>query len=117
MVSAAKELRTLQQGEGCDPHGFLGIHEIKGGKKVIRLWRPGAERAYVEVFGQVVEAPLVHPSGLFEFVVPAETTSLDYRVYHQSGLLAHDPYAMVPTFGEMDAHLFALGVPYKIYDV
>jgi 1,4-alpha-glucan branching enzyme len=49
--------------------------------------------------------------------VPLETTVNDYRVYHQNGMLDHDPYAFLPTFGEMDAHLFSKGVHYQLYEV
>src|SRR3990170_427633 len=81
MVAAATELRMLQKGELYDPHGFLGIHPTSRGRKVIRLWRPGAQKAHVELFGKPVEAYRVDGPGLFELVVPALATSADYRVY------------------------------------
>lgn len=104
-----------------DPHQFLGLHALDEKTKIIRLWRPGATSVHIEVFGNVVSMTKVDPAnlneaGLFEYIVPASTTFLDYRVYHQSGLLAHDPYAFSPTFGEMDAYLFAKGVHYKLYE-
>ncbi len=102
--------------EGRDPHSLLGIHEPPGGCKVIRLWRPGADWVFLEVFGQIVQAQKIHQAGLFEYVVPAQTTLFDYRIYHHGGLLAHDPYAFSPTFGQMDQYLFAKGVHYKLYE-
>ena len=117
MVTAESELRMLNRGEAYDPHRFLGIHPGEKGKKTIRLFRPGAKEVHIEVLGKVVEMYPVDASGLFEYAVSKNVTSRDYRVYHQNGMLAHDPYTMVPTFGEVDAHLFALGVHYKIYDV
>jgi 1,4-alpha-glucan branching enzyme len=98
-----------------DPHHWLGLHTHRD-QKVIRLWRPGAEALYLEVFGKIVQAELIE-SGLFEYLVPERTTLLDYRIYHTNGLLAHDPYAFVPTFGEMDGYLFARGVHYQLYQV
>lgn len=98
-----------------DPHAILGLHPFFKGSKVIRLWRPGAENIALEVFGIYAEARKIHEAGLFECVVPLHTTPYDYRVYHQNGLLAHDPYAYEPTFGELDQYLFAKGVHYELY--
>ncbi len=105
------------QGTHHDPHRFLGLHPYHDGKKVIRLWRPGANSIYLEVDGKRVQATQVHPAGVFEYVVPENTTPLDYRVFYQSGLLAHDPYAFWPTIGEVDQYLFGKGVHYQLYHV
>jgi 1,4-alpha-glucan branching enzyme len=99
-----------------DPHCTLGLHALDEKSKVIRLWRPGAEKIYVEVCGKVVEAQRQDGEGTFEVRVPVGCGALDYRIYHQNGLLAHDPYAFSPTFGEMDAHLFGRGVHYRLYE-
>jgi 1,4-alpha-glucan branching enzyme len=93
-----------------DPHRILGLHD-----KTIRLWRPGAQKVYLEVFGKSVEAKCVHEAGLFEYKVPSNTTYKDYKVYHQNGLLAHDPYAFLPAIGELDLYLFGKGVHYQLY--
>lgn len=98
------------------PHAILGLHPYFEGAKVIRLWRPDAKQVFLEVFGSIVEARKIHEAGLFEYVVPAHTNPQDYRVFHQSGLLAQDPYAFWPTFGEMDQYLFTRGVHYNLYD-
>jgi 1,4-alpha-glucan branching enzyme len=98
-----------------DPHAILGLHPFFEGGKVIRLWRPGASKIFLEVFGVLTEAQRIHEAGIFECVVPQHTTPDDYRVFHQSGLLAHDPYTFLPTFGEMDQYLFGKGVHYQLY--
>lgn len=98
-----------------DPHRVLGIHPHGSNKQVIRIYRPGAENVYLEVAGTVVEAVKVHEAGLFEHVVPKGVRSLDYKIFHQNGLLAHDPYAFMPTFGEIDQYLFGRGVHYELY--
>lgn len=98
-----------------DPHTLLGLHQAPCGKKVIRLWRPGAREIFLEVFGKIVKAVQIHDLGLFEYEVPADTTFKDYRVYHQNGHLAFDPYAFLPTFGEVDQYLFGTGVHYQLY--
>jgi 1,4-alpha-glucan branching enzyme len=98
-----------------NPHAILGLHDYSEGSKVIRLWRPEARQVYLEVFGSIVEAKLIHDAGFFEFIVPVHTKSTDYRIYHQNGLLAYDPYAFWPTFGEIDQHLYSKGVHYQLY--
>lgn len=109
------QMMRVIEGRHHQPHAILGLHEFFGECKVIRLWRPGAQQVFLEVFGAIVEARCVHDVGFFEYVVPQHTTPKDYRVYHQNGLLAHDPYAFWPTFGEMDQHLFGKGVHYQLY--
>jgi len=101
--------------EQHNPHGFLGLH-LKDGGKVIRLWRPGAEKTHLEVQGTIVEAKRVDPAGLFETKTSKNISPLDYRVYHANGRLAHDPYAFFPTFGEVDLFLFNKGTHYKLYE-
>lgn len=98
-----------------DPHSVLGLHPYYDGKKVIRLWKPEAERIFLEVFGNIVEAKLIHEAGIFEYVVPGHTTAHDYRIFHQNGLLAPDPYAFLPTFEELDQYLFTRGTHYELY--
>ena len=116
-ILIAEAVMKLAHSDHYDPHSILGIHQQSDSSKIIRLWRPGAQQIYLEVFGKVVEATQMHDSGLFEYIVPEETNYLDYRVYHHSGLLTHDPYAFLPSFGEVDQYLFAKGVHYQLYDV
>ncbi len=98
------------------PHAILGLHEFFQESKVIRLWRPNAQKIYLEVFGNTVEAKKIHDTGFFEYIVPHFTTPLDYRIFHQNGLLALDPYAFLPTFGEIDQYLFGKGTHYQLYE-
>lgn len=105
------------EGNHYDPHLVLGLHSYPGHKKVIRLWRPGANRVHLQLFGEVKEAKKVHEAGIFELVVPGDVMVNDYCIYHQSGLLANDPYAFLPTFGELDQYLFAKGVHYQLFRV
>ncbi len=52
----------------------------------------------LEVFGYIVEARRIHEAGIFEYPVRAIPRIQTTRVYHQNGLLAHDPYTFLPTF-------------------
>ncbi len=114
--NGSPDLALLVEGRHYDPHHFLGLHETPSGQ-VIRLWRPGAEKIYLEVLGEIVEAERVGDQGLFEAVPKRKISSQDYRIYHTSGSLAHDPYACLPTLGEMDAFLFNKGCHYNLYSV
>lgn len=97
------------------PHQYLGIHRLNDNTSVIRLYRPGAETMHMELYGYIVEMKRVHEAGLFEMPVPPECTCHEYRIFHTSGLLAHDPYAFWPTLGEVDAYLFNKGVHYQLH--
>lgn len=99
------------------PHLVLGLHDLDGTSKVIRLWRPGATDVYLEVSGKVVKAAPLSDEGLFEVIVPLGTHHSDYKIYHKNGSLARDPYSFKPTFGEMDGYFFSKGVHYKLYEV
>lgn len=110
-----QNLQKIIQRNHHDPHEILGLHPYFEGKKVIRLWRPGAEVLFLEVYGEIVQATCLNKAGIFEYVVPGSTSYRDYRVYHQNGLLAHDPYAFLPTLGEIDQYLFNKGVHYQLY--
>ncbi|MFY9715172.1 MAG: alpha-amylase family glycosyl hydrolase, partial [Candidatus Rhabdochlamydia sp.] len=109
-------LERFQEKIYSSPHDVLGLHLVDD-KKVVRIWRPGAENIYLEVFGSIVQAKKVDSKGLFECEVPEKTEFRDYRIYHQNGLLANDPYSFGPSFGELDKHLFARGVHYRLYEV
>lgn len=110
--SVSSALLLLSEGRHHDPHHFLGLHG-----QVIRLWRPGAKKIYLEVLGEIVEAAKVRDEGLFEYVTEKKITASDYRVYHPNGLLAEDPYAQWPGVGEMDLFLFSKGCHYSLYSV
>ncbi len=99
-----------------NPHAVLGLHKSEG-KKVIRLWRPGAKTCHLELRGKIIEAKKIDEAGLFEAAAPLPTQPLDYKIYHCDGTLHYDPYVFLPTFGEIDAHLFNKGTHYKIYNV
>lgn len=109
------DITRILHGDHWDPHRFLGIHTL-GNKKVIRIYRPGAKEIFLEVMGKTVPARRFHDAGLFEYTTSENIQGGDYRVYHQNGLQAEDPYAFIPSWGEMDSHLFNKGVHYKLFD-
>ena len=119
-LSTTEEARdivdALTQNGRYDPHHFLGIQPTLSGGRVIRVFRPGASQMHVEVKGYIHEMHLVHSSGLFEFPIAPDTKPLDYRIFHTSGLLAHDPYVFWPSLGELDLYLFGRGTHYELHN-
>jgi len=111
------EMLEVLRGDHGDPHHFLGLHPFFNDKQVICLYRPGAQTLFVEVQGKMHPARRVHEAGFFDLIVDCNITYSDYRIYHQNGLLAHDPYAFMPIWGELDSYLFAKGVHYKLFEM
>jgi len=100
-----------------NPHAVLGLHPLPDGRKVIRLFRPGATTVHLDVEGNIVEALPTSRQGMFECVLPSLAVAANYRIFHSNGLLARDPYTFSPTCGEVDLHLFGKGVHYQLYHV
>lgn len=96
------------------PHALLGIHPTPE-SALIRLYRPGASHLFIELYGYVVEMQKVGEEGFFELSVPKDLRPIDYKVFHTSGLKAHDPYAFWPTLGEVDQYLFGKGCHYDLH--
>jgi 1,4-alpha-glucan branching enzyme len=103
---------------GADPHGVLGAHEADGGGVVVRAYRPEAQSVRVQPAG--VEAELTDPSGLWEALLPKATLPLDYEleVEYANGdtFTLRDPYAFLPTLGELDLHLVGEGRHEELYE-
>ncbi len=99
-----------------DPHARFGLHQTPAGQ-IIRLWRPGAEWIDLEVSGRIVKAKREGDEGVFTYIPEQPIGANDYRIYHRNGLLAHDPYAFLPTIGEMDLFLFNKGCHYELYNL
>jgi len=97
-----------------DPHAYFGLHDTPSGQ-VIRLYRPGAEWIDLEVGGRIVSA--ARDGDVFTYIPERRIGPADYRVYHRCGLLAHDPYAFLPTVGETDLFLFNKGCHYELYNL
>jgi 1,4-alpha-glucan branching enzyme len=103
-----------------DPHHLLGAHPSDG-NVVVRAYRPGAEHVRVLTDAdEPVEAERMHPSGLFEALLERTSLPLRYRleVGYPDGATVEldDPYAFMPTLGELDLHLAAQGRHEQLYE-
>ncbi|MCB0872854.1 MAG: 1,4-alpha-glucan branching protein GlgB [Actinobacteria bacterium] len=101
----------LEAGAHHDPHGVLGVHPVVGGGIAVRAWEPGADEVVLIDGSESAVMTRVHPAGLFEAVVDARS-GRHHRFRVTRGAHVYetaDPYAQLPTVGEMDLHLFGEG--------
>src|ERR1035437_5032342 len=104
---------------GANPHGTLGAHETKGGV-VVRAYRPEAQAVRVQQAGGAVEAELKDASGLWEALLPQAKLPLVYELEVDypdgSTFRVRDPYAFLPTLGDIDIHLAMKGRHEELYE-
>ena len=110
---ATKELDQLVRREHSDPHTVLGAHPQDGGV-VVRALRPSAVTVTAHFDdGLSVELERIHPGGVFEGVADGVELPAHYELevdYGPAGSFRlDDPYAFIPTLGELDLHLIGEG--------
>src|SRR5437763_8588940 len=120
MTVATSELESLVRREHPNPHSVLGAHPENGGV-VVRTLRPAACAVTAVTDGQPgVQLQQIHPGGLFEGRLENAELPLHYRLevdYGEAGKFTiEDPYAFVPTIGELDQHLIGEGRHEELYD-
>ncbi|HEU4975504.1 MAG TPA: 1,4-alpha-glucan branching protein GlgB [Baekduia sp.] len=116
-----RDADALARGELANPHGLLGLHDDGDGGSVVRAWRPGAERVVVHVAeGPACVAEQIHPAGLWAARLDGRKPPLRYELEtrYPGGVTARaaDPYAFLPTVGELDVHLAGEGRHEEIYE-
>ncbi len=114
--------------EQATPFDLLGPHQIehKGQKGIsVRAFLPSSQQAWILDTAHKSSSPMrkVHPSGLFEGIVPLsqdQTPELDYqlRFTNQDGgtTTMNDPYRFKGMLSDLDMHLFGEGNHTKIYE-
>jgi 1,4-alpha-glucan branching enzyme len=113
------KLDSIARREHAEPHAILGAHP-SGDGVVVRAFRPSAESVAVKPSkGKAVEMKLIHPAGIFEAELPGAKLPLRYRLkvdYGPGGKFTlDDPYAFLPTLGELDLHLIGEGRHEELY--
>src|SRR5581483_3735128 len=91
-----------------------------GGGVVVRTLRPEAETVRVRVAGvEDADAQLKDPAGLWEALLPGAKLPLEYEleIAYPDGntFTLRDPYAFLPTLGELDVHLVMEGRHEQLY--
>src|SRR5262245_494611 len=114
-----KELRALLSLRHPDPHQMLGPH-LTGDGLVIRAFRPDATQIEVTIGKRAHEMQRTHDAGVFETFVPEISSVPAYRfrirTHEDQTITIRDPYAFMPTIGELDLHLFGEGRHEEIYN-
>ena len=128
-----EEVETLIRGEHSDPFQVLGPHrEERNGRAalVIRALHPGAvEVVIVETANGIFHpAEKIHPDGLFEAILPADTlrnsqgqvdpASYQLRLRFADGntQTMYDPYAFPALLTDYDLYLLGEGTDYLNYE-
>ena len=116
------DLDQLVDGRLADPHSVLGAHRRNGGV-VVRAFRPTADAVTVKPLDgglEAVAAERIHPGGVFEAELPKAKLPLRYEleVAYPDGntFTLRDPYAFLPTIGDIDLHLAGEGRHEELYE-
>jgi 1,4-alpha-glucan branching enzyme len=117
-VTVAKDAERLAARDHPEPHRVLGAHPDDGGV-AIRAFRPAAERVLARLAdARAVELEQRFVSGFFEGLVEDADLPLHYQLevtYADGTHTVHDPYAFLPTLGDLDLHLAAEGRHEELY--
>ncbi|NQU09102.1 MAG: 1,4-alpha-glucan branching protein GlgB [Candidatus Abyssubacteria bacterium] len=112
-------------GECRDPHAILGAHPLDDGGApvvVIRAMHPDATGAEVRLDGGVsLPMSLIHEGGLFAVAVQGSKWPFPYEIRFAFGdggtWQRKDPYAFMPTLGEIDLYLHGEGTHRRLYQL
>jgi 1,4-alpha-glucan branching enzyme len=119
-VSVETDIEAIVRRDLADPHRLLGAHQ-QNGSVVVRAFRPSAAKVAVRPDGGTpVELKQRHPAGLFEGELKGATLPLRYELEVQYGpgetYTLQDPYAFLPTLGEIDLYLAGEGRHEELYE-
>src|SRR3984957_16753540 len=95
-----------------DPHSILGAHPTDHGV-VVRAYRPDAEAVFL-LIGDGDRLPMLrHEPGIFDLLVKDRQHVFKYHLevhYPDGGVFTfRQPYAFLPTLGDLDLHLWSEG--------
>jgi 1,4-alpha-glucan branching enzyme len=119
-VTVQTDVDALVNRDLAEPHRLLGAHPEDGGV-VIRAFRPDAAKVVARPqSGAPVELSRAHPAGLFEGEIPGASLPIRYELevsYEQGDTFTlRDPYAFLPTLGEIDLYLAGEGRHEELYE-
>src|SRR5688500_17749006 len=117
LVSA--DVERLVKGELRDPHSLLGKHPAPGDRTIVRAFRPEAQTVRVITNGEpAAKLESVHPAGLFEGTVDGTLGDYELEVGYTDGstFCLRNPYAFLPTIGELDLHLAGEGTHTRLWE-
>jgi 1,4-alpha-glucan branching enzyme len=114
------DIEAIVQRDLAEPHRVLGAHPDNGGV-VIRTFRPDAAKVRARPEGgEAIDLELRHPGGVFEGTIKGASLPLRYELevsYDEGGTFTlRDPYAFLPTLGEIDLYLAGEGRHEELYE-
>ncbi len=118
---ADAEVARVVQLRHPEPHAVLGIHP-DGDGVIIRALRPDAEKVIVlPDEGGGAQVPMTHrQGGVWEARVNGRKEVFTYRLEvhypHNRVFTLRDPYAFLPTLGELDLHLIGEGRHERLWE-
>ena len=116
-IAGFDDLRALHH---PDPHSILGAHSGPDGL-IVRVFNPLAEDVSLVADGLVPQAMRrMNGDGLFQLELDSHKEPFAYRlqIKYPDGNVdtRHDPYAFLPTIGNLDLHLWSEGRHNRIYE-
>jgi 1,4-alpha-glucan branching enzyme len=112
------DYERLQEGRHHDPHSILGVHSLSDTTDVVRGYHPDATACDMVIEGLAAQGMTAVRPGLFAIEVPKGSVALHrFRFFFDSGTSWEraDPYAFVPTVGDLDLYLFGEGTHRKLW--
>lgn len=120
------DIDLIQQGRHSQPHGALGMHVVKKGRRQglrVGAFLQGVEACAVVEWGRpevFYEMEKLTPEGYFEVFIPGRGALFRYifRVKYGDGRVEEqwDPYSFWPTLSEEDLYLFNEGRQQRVYE-
>jgi 1,4-alpha-glucan branching enzyme len=118
-MSVTDDIVALRERDLADPHRVLGAH-ADGTGVVIRAFRPDADAVTAHVDGgEDVALERIDDAGLFEGRAAGASLPLRYTLevrYGESAYTLRDPYAFMPSLGELDMYLLGEGRHEELYE-
>jgi 1,4-alpha-glucan branching enzyme len=118
LLIPAPDMERLHNCSHHAPHDFYGWHAVEGGS-VIRTRQPGAELVEILIHNELRAATSVGDD-VWVLALPDIYTP-DYRLqitWPEAGtMVSADPYAFLPTLGNLDIHLVSEGRHERLWDV
>ena len=120
-----KEIELITSVKCAPPHGLLGMHPHKKGKKnclIVRAYLDDAQSCHLlDVVNEenIYELKRVTKDGLFEGIIEDRNEVFHYRlrVERLNGEIRQfsDPYSFLPTLSEDDIYLFSEGSDHFVH--
>src|ERR1700674_3474463 len=109
---AREEITRLLALRHQDPHSILGVHPTDRGV-IVRAYRPDAEAVFLLIDDGDRRPMVRHEAGLFDLLLKDRREVFKYRleVHYPDGSVftRRQPYAFLPTLGDLDLHLWSEG--------